>query len=89
MNSHRRKLILYSVWAVAGAIGSGLNAGLFGDGSMSWAEFRLAWTQLVLGAVLALTATLKALYSDPEKPEPIAPAAQQSLERLEKLSRDE
>jgi hypothetical protein len=85
MTPHRRKVLLYSLWAVAGSLASGLSPGLFGDGSLSWAEFRLAWAQLTLGVILSLTATLKALYSNPE--EPLPPAASASLDRLEDLTR--
>ena len=72
MNS---KVVLYSLWSVLGSVASSITIPMLGDGSISWAEFRFAWIKLILGAGLALTATLKAFYSEPDASNPQEPPA--------------
>lgn len=86
MNSHRRKIILYSVWSAAGSIAASVTIPMFGDGTLSWAEFRFSWVKLTLGVILSVSATLKAFYSDPENPLQVPPEAQASLARLDELA---
>lgn len=56
----RNRLLLYiGISLVTTTVGS-MSLGMFGDGTLSWAEFRFAWVRFVLEIVAAGLVTARA-----------------------------
>lgn len=56
----RNRLLLYAAIALLSEIGTGITVAMFGDGSLSWAEFRFLWTALGIKAALSVGLTVRA-----------------------------
>lgn len=71
----RNRLILYIAISVLTSIVGGLTLPMFGDGTLNWAEFRFAWTRLVLETIVAGAITARAFIDrtpSEEKAEQVA-----------------
>lgn len=56
----RNRLLLYIGISILTTIAGSLTLPMFGDGTMSWAEFRFSWTRLALETIVAGAITARA-----------------------------
>jgi Na+/melibiose symporter-like transporter len=60
MNRRSFKLTIYCGAAICTTAISGLNVGMFGDGTLDWPHFRFAWTLFLIGVVATVFTVLRA-----------------------------
>lgn len=62
MTRRQIKLLIYCGGACCSTAISGLNVGMFGDGTLDWAHFRFAWVLFFIGLAATVFVVLRAAY---------------------------
>lgn len=60
MTRRVQKLIIYCGAALCSTAISGLNVGMFGDGTLDWAHFRFAWLLFFIGCCATVFTVMRA-----------------------------